>query len=146
MDFFWSFCRSTASCNPGHNILKLCALGRVCKFLNLEHRGSLMKAFTESQFAYCPLVWMLCSRMFCNNLHRRALRIVYNDHSSAFKDLLVKDNLILIYHQNICLLAIELYKTKNNLSSQLMLELFQRWEVNYSIRSHRFFFKINQHK
>ena len=102
-----------------------------------------MKAFTESQFAYCPLVWMFCSRMFCNNLHRRALRIVYNDHSSAFEDLLVKDNLISIHHRNICLLAIELYKTKNNLSSQLMVELFQRQEVNYSIRSHRFFFKIN---
>ena len=35
---------------------KLCALGRVCKFLNLERKRSLMKAFIESQFAYCPLV------------------------------------------------------------------------------------------
>ena len=35
---------------------KLCALGRVYKYLNIERRMFLMKAFIESQFAYCPLV------------------------------------------------------------------------------------------
>ena len=66
---------------------KLCALRRVCKFLNLERLRSLMKAFIESEFAYCPLVWMFCGRSSnnCNNhLYERALRIVYNDHSSTF--------------------------------------------------------------
>ena len=117
---------------------KLCALGKVCKFLNLERRRSLMKAFIESQFAYCPLVWMFCSRSSnnrINHLHERALRIAYNNHSSTFEDCLVKDNSVSIHPRNIRLLAIELYKAKNNLSSQLMLELFQRREVNYSIRS-----------
>ena len=117
---------------------KLCSLGRVCKFLNLELRTSLMKAFMESQFAYCPLVWMFCSRSSnnrINHLHERALIIVYNDHSSTFKDLLVKDNSVSVHYRNIHLLAIELYKVKNNLSSQLMLDLFQRREVNYNIRS-----------
>ena len=74
---------------------KLCALGRVCKFLNLERRRSLMKAFIESKFAYCHLVWMFCSR--------------------SSNNLLVKDNLVSIHHRNIRVLAIELYKTKNNL-------------------------------
>ena len=37
---------------------KLSALGRVCHILSLERRRSLMKAFIESQFGYCPLVWM----------------------------------------------------------------------------------------
>ena len=117
---------------------KLCALGRVCKFLNLERRRFLMKAFIESQFAHCPLVWMFCSRSSnnrINHLHERALRIVYNDHSSTSEDLLAKDNSISIHHKNILLLAIELYKAKNNLSFQLMLELFQRREVSSNIRS-----------
>ena len=99
---------------------KLCALGRVCKFLNLERRRSLMKAVIESQFAYCPLVWMFCSRSSNNrisHLHEQALIIVYNDHSSTFEDHLVKDNSVSIPHNNIRLLAIELYKAKNNLSS-----------------------------
>ena len=95
---------------------KLCALGRVCKFLNLEHRRSLMKAFIESQFAYCPLVWMFCSRSSNNCM---------------------KDNSVSIHYRNIRLLAIELYKAKNKLSSQLILALFQRREVNYNIRSQK---------
>ena len=67
---------------------KLCALGRVCKFLSLERWRSLMKAFIESQFEYCPLVWMFCCRSSknrINHLHKRALRIFYNDHSSTFE-------------------------------------------------------------
>ena len=76
---------------------KLCALGRVCKFLNLERRRSPIKAFIESQFAYCLLVWMFCSGSSnngINHLHERALRIVYNDDSTVqhLEDLLVKDN------------------------------------------------------
>ena len=117
---------------------KLCALGRVCEFLNLERRRSLMKAFIEFQFAYCPLVWMFCSRSSnnrINHLDKRALRIVYNDHSSTFEDLFVNDHSVSIHHRNIRLLAIELYKAKSNLSSQLMLDLFQTREVNYSILS-----------
>ena len=47
----------------------------------------------------------------------------------------MKDNSVSIHHRNIRLLAIELYKLKNNLSSQLMLDLFQRREVNGNIRS-----------
>ena len=108
---------------------KLCALGRVCKSLNLERKRSLMKAFIESQFAYSPLVWMSCSRSSnnrINHLHERALRIAYYDHSSTFEDLLVKDKLVSIHHRNIRLLAIELYKAMNKLSSQLVLDLFQR--------------------
>ena len=97
-----------------------------------------MKGFIQFQFAYCPLVWMFCSRSSnnrINHLHERAIRIVYNDNSSTFEGLLVKDNSVSICHRNIRLLATELYKAKNNLSSELMLELFQRREVNYNVHS-----------
>ena len=61
---------------------KLSVLGRVCHILNLERRRSLMKAFIESQFGYCLLVWMFCGRQENNHisqLHERALRLVYDD-------------------------------------------------------------------
>ena len=35
---------------------KIKALARVCTYLSLERRRTLMKAFVESQFAYCPLI------------------------------------------------------------------------------------------
>ena len=62
---------------------KLSALTRICKFMSLERRRTLMKSFIESQFGYCPLVWMFCGRKSnnrVNHLHERALRIVYNDN------------------------------------------------------------------
>ena len=84
-----------------HNAKKLeenlKALARVCPYLSLEHKTSLMKAFIESQFAYCPLIWMFCQRSSntrINHLHERTLRIVYNDNESTFEDLLKRDDSI----------------------------------------------------
>ena len=59
---------------------KLNALGRQCKILPFHRRRTLMKAFIESQFAYCPLIWIFHSRQLnykINNLHFRALKLVY---------------------------------------------------------------------
>ena len=72
-----------------------------------------MKPFIESQFGYCPLVWMFCGRQEnnrINHLHERALRMVYNDYELTFE----LDNLVSIHHGNIRLLSIELYKVKRN--------------------------------
>ena len=41
---------------------KLYALGRICKFLKLERRSSLMKTLIESQISYCRLVWIFCNK------------------------------------------------------------------------------------
>ena len=75
---------------------KIKALARVCTYLSLKRRRTLMKAFIESQFAYCPLIWMFCQRssnIRINHLHERALRIVYKDNESTFEDLLKKKKL-----------------------------------------------------
>ena len=44
-----------------------------------------------------------------------ALRIVYTDTVTSFKNLLIKDKPCTINHQNIQSLAIEIYKAINNL-------------------------------
>ena len=58
---------------------KLSASARVYNILNQERRRTLMKAFIESQFGYCPLIWMFCGRNLnnrINHLHERSLRII----------------------------------------------------------------------
>ena len=105
---------------------KLSVLGRVCHILSLERRRSLMKAFIESRFGYCPTDWMFYGRQESNrinHLHKRALRIVYNDCKSTYGNLLELDNSLSIRHRNIPLSSIELYKFKHNLSNQVMSEL-----------------------
>ena len=70
---------------------KLSALTRVVKFLPFKKRRILIKAFIESQFKYCPLVWMFHVRQIndkINKLYERALRIVYNDTITSFEKLL----------------------------------------------------------
>ena len=73
---------------------KLHALGRIATLRSFNKRRTLMKAFIESQFNYCPLIWMFHSRTMnntVNRIHERALRLVYSDHVSPFDELLKKD-------------------------------------------------------
>ena len=63
-----------------------------------------MRNFTVSQFSYCPLIWMCHSRKInnqINNLPERALRLVCNDKSSSFRELLEKDKSVTIHERNI---------------------------------------------
>ena len=69
---------------------KLSVLARLSNFMSLTQRRTLMKTFIESQFGYCPLIWMFHGRIVnkkMNHLHERALRIVYKDYISSFEDL-----------------------------------------------------------
>ena len=50
-----------------------------------------------------------------NKLHKRALKIVYNDTVTSFEDFLIKDKSFTIHPQNIQFLAIEIYKAIHNL-------------------------------
>ena len=59
-----------------------------------------------------------------NRIHEHALRIVYDDNTSTFEDLLVKSSSILIHHRNLQNIAIEVYKALHNLSSVSMSDLF----------------------
>ena len=117
---------------------KLSALPRVAEFLPFKKRRILFKAFIESQFKYCPLVWMFHGRQTndkINKLHERALRIVYNDTITSFEELLIKDKSFTIHHQNIQSLAIEMYKAVNNLPGGNLSEFFVRSNHSYNLRS-----------
>ena len=55
-----------------------------------------MKAFIESQFAYCPLIWMYCQRSSNNRINHLQERTYRSE--STFEDLLKKDNSVSIHH------------------------------------------------
>ena len=117
---------------------KLSALTRVAKFVPFKKRRILFKVFIESQFKYCPLVWMFHGRQIngkINKLHERALRIVYNDTVTSFENLLIKDKSFTIHRQNIQLLAIEIYKAIHNLPGGNLGEFFVRNNHNHNLRS-----------
>ena len=147
----------TNLCKKGNQ--KLHALARISKLLSKDKLKLIMKTFIESQFNYCPLLWMFHNRTLnnkINKLHERALRIVYKDDDLTFQQLLEKDNSLTIHEKNLQKLAIEMYKVKHNLSPLPVRELFTQlgniqnvrnkgcWEilkartVNYGIETIRY--------
>ena len=70
---------------------KLHGLARISKYVNKDKFKLIMKTFIQSQFNYCPLLWMFHSRILnkkINKLHERALRIVYKNDDLNFQELL----------------------------------------------------------
>ena len=87
----------------------------------------LARAFIESLFNYCPLVWMFHCRTTnnkMNKLHERALRLIYKDKSLTFEQLLEKDQSFTIHERNIQKLAIEMYKVKNKMTPVPFQKIF----------------------
>ena len=118
---------------------KLHALSRVAKYISQDKRRILFKSFVISQFSYCPLVWMCHSRGLnnkINKVHDRALRLVYEDKISSFESLLERDKSVSLHVKNLQYLATEIFKIKNDLSPEIMKEVFIFKENEaYSLRS-----------
>ena len=69
-------------------------------------------------------------------MHERALKIVYQDKKSSFETLLKRDKSTSIHVKNLQHLATELFKVKNNLSPEIMKEIFVFQEnETYNLRS-----------
>ena len=92
---------------------KVTVLARIAKTLPFHKRRIILKTFIESQFSYCSLLWMFCSKRMndkINHIHERGLRLIYNDYTASFNELLKKDKSVSIHHRNIHNVAIEMYK------------------------------------
>ena len=48
---------------------KINALGRIANYMSLEKRCVVMKKIIESQFNYCPIIWMFNSRTMNNKIN-----------------------------------------------------------------------------
>ena len=80
---------------------------------------------------------MFCSRRsnnLINNIHERALRATYDDHTSNFTQLLEKKRESTIHQQNIQALMKEIYKFTNNLSP-IVDHMFQFLVNSYNLRN-----------
>ena len=122
---------------------KLHVLARISKYMPQKKLRIIMKAFASSQFAYCPLIWMFHSRQInhkINELHKMALRIVYNDHFLSFEELLFKDKSVTVHQRNLQILPTEMYKILNGLSPDIMQDIFETRSNYYNTRNVPAFF------
>ena len=122
-----------------NNIVKnayytLYALRRLRKFLTLEKAKVLACSMIESQFAYCPLIWMFCSKTDMQRVEKvqyKSLQVVYNNYMATYDELLALDNKLKIHQRHLQFLAIEIYKSKNQVLTQVLCGKHIRRKIFY---------------
>ena len=105
--------------------------------MDTNKKRTIMKAFYESLFSYCPLIWIFHSRGLnseINRIHERVLRITFNDKPSTFQELLDIDNSVTIHHINIRALATEIYKVLHGYSLAILNEVFVPSHCKHNFR------------
>ena len=93
------------------------ALRRIVKYLSIENRTCIYNAFLASNFSYCNTVWHFCSNRSLYKLekvHKQALRVVLNDYTSSYSDLLTKMARPTLYVTRLKAIATEAYKSYAN--------------------------------
>ena len=107
---------------------KLSALLRTSSNLNMKQEKLLYKSMIKSQFNYCPLVWMFCSRQsnnLINKINERSLRISYKNQRTCYHNLLETHNELTIHQKNLQVLMKEIYKIVNGIAPPIMNALFE---------------------
>ena len=98
---------------------QLNVLKRLKSFIGFEERKVLIQSFVYSNFSYCRLVWNFPSAKSLQKVEKiqeRALRFLYNDHTSSYDALLVKSGRCYIHVSRLRSLYIEIYKTMKDLN------------------------------
>ena len=75
---------------------KVSAVARISSLMRFEQKKRIVNLFMTSNFSHYPLVWMFHSRRIDNridHIHERALKSIYQDYNSSFKELLRKDKI-----------------------------------------------------
>ena len=117
---------------------KLSAFSRISNQLNDSEKNLLFNAVLKSQFNYCPLVWMFCSRRsnnMINKVHERALMVLLGDNLSDFESLLQNNKDICSHHKNIQTLMTEMFKIKNELAPPIVDSMLERRNKSYNLRN-----------
>ena len=112
-------------CKKASNQLN--AIGRIQKFMGFIEKEILLNSFVYSNFNYCPLVWHFCSSKSLNKIEKiqeRALRLLHNDFTSDYSELLKKSGKPSMEVKRLRMLAVEIFKTLNNLNPDYMKEIF----------------------
>ena len=84
-----------------------------------------MNAFFDSQFKYCPLIWMCHSR---NN--KRKINRLQNNKQSSFTEVIENDSSVSLHERNVQILPTEMNPTitfiiSNKFSPPHMNEFFE---------------------
>ena len=107
--------------------MQLNAIFRLKKYMSQKELEVVLNSSIYSNFNYCPLVWHFSTNKSIEkieNIHKRCLRLTLNDYKSDYKTLLDKNGKQSIKIRRIKKLAIETFKTVNELNPHFMKTIF----------------------
>ena len=113
------------------------ALNRIAKFLSKESKECLFNAFILSNFMYGNLVWHFCSKksvIKIEKINRKALRIVMNDYTLSYTDLLSTTKRCPLYVSRLKSMATEMFKSMTHNSPIFIENLFTVSDTSYDLR------------
>ena len=98
----------------------------------------LLTSVVMSNFSYCPLIWLFCSKTANKNINRtrkRALSVLYGDYDSSVDQLLARAGSVTVHQKNLQSVMIEIYKTMNHLNPSYIWEFFVKKDISYNLRT-----------
>ena len=117
------------------------ALARVSKFIWKSYHEGIYNVAVQLLFFGMDVPYRTLNKKI-NKLHKRALRLAYNDRQPTFEELLNIDKSVTIHHRNLQVLAAELYKVHHGLAAEPMNDIFKIRNVTYNFRKNSTFEKI----
>ena len=117
---------------------KASALSRLRDYISEKKAKLLLNTVVMSNFQYCSLIWLFCSKAandLINRTTKRAMGTTYNSNNEEALDaLLQRDGTLTIHKKNLQKLMVEIYKTINHLNPPYMWDLFTKKVVEYDFR------------
>ena len=107
--------------------MQLNTVFRLKKYSRKKQLEVVLNSFIYSSFNYCSLVWHFSTNTSIEkfgNIHKRCLRLTLNDYKSDCKTLLDKSGKESTKIRRIKTLAIEIFKTVNELNPSFMKTIF----------------------
>ena len=116
---------------------QLAVLKRLGRFLIKQGKLVIYNSFIASNFSYCPLAWHFCSSSSTNKLEKiqeRALRFIFDDHSSSLHELLLKSNTQPLHVRRLKQMACEVYKIFHQMCPEYIQNLVNLRVSSYNLR------------
>ena len=117
---------------------QLNALARIARYLDSSGRRLIYNSFIASCFSYCPLVWHFCGKQNSDKLEKinqRALRILHNDFTSSYEELLAKSNTTTVLQSRLRSMTLEVFKCIRSLGPPCLSDLFTVKPLEYNMRN-----------
>ena len=112
-------------------------MSRIMPPLSLSNNKELVNLFFNSQFSFCPFIWVFHSGIIndqINRLHERHLHLLYQAKLSSFEKLLESNKSVTIHTRNLQVLDTKMFRVYRNIPPPIFSEISHRQDINYHLQ------------